>query len=428
MLMRHRRLLVRAPRQFGGKTELGVRLLWDVCRHPVTRSSMFIAKDEPSRKKMAREKFMRIFDPRLFEVNTELVYNKKHKTNAIFMGNSDKEPDRQRGGTMRLIVGAEVAFWKPPTGQTIQDVWEKILAPTISNPMEETSGYAYLESTTNGKNGFHELWHNAKDLGFKTLTVSLSRMLELGLLTQERYDEVKNTTHPDIFRQEYEVEWVTFQGRAYWEFTDEQVDPEMEGPESWQTVVAAIDWGWSPSATCVLFGYVKDGIIHVFDEHYAKEELVEHTAEAINEKRDRWQMGRLATVGDHEPDRNAELTLRRIEVAPANKADVTGVRMQIKDKMWRRKIVVHPRCVNLRRDLEAATWDLKKEGELDYSQCTWGHYDAEAALRYLVRELSPVEAEQPEENPHPTHDAQQHRAWEMNQRRPGDDNAWGNRW
>ena len=63
----------------------------------------------------------------------------------------------------------------------------------------------------------------------------------------------------------------------------------------------------------------------------------------------------------------------------------------------RQQLKIHPRCVNLIRDLEAAVWDAKKEGEIDYGQCTWGHFDAEAALRYLLRELSNAEVDAPED-------------------------------
>ena len=52
------------------------------------------------------------------------------------------------------------------------------------------------------------------------------------------------------------------------------------------------------------------------------------------------------------------------------------------------------------RDLDAAVWHEKKEGEIDYDQCTWGHFDGESTLRYLVRELGKYEAMQPDENPH----------------------------
>jgi phage terminase large subunit len=69
------------------------------------------------------------------------------------------------------------------------------------------------------------------------------------------------------------------------------------------------------------------------------------------------------------------------------------VRIQIKEFLHFGKIVIHPRCKNLIRDLESATWNTdvqSKREDIDYSLCTWGHYDAEATLRYLIRNLSEI--------------------------------------
>jgi len=70
----------------------------------------------------------------------------------------------------------------------------------------------------------------------------------------------------------------------------------------------------------------------------------------------------------------------------------------------------------LRRYLEAAAWDGKKDGELDYSQCSWGHLDGESTLRYLIRMLSESEAEKPEENPSASYDTASARAHELNRK------------
>jgi hypothetical protein len=86
--------------------------------------------------------------------------------------------------------------------------------------------------------------------------------------------------------------------------------------------------------------------------------------------------------------------------------------MQIKELLFRHRILIHPRCLNLIRDLQSATWDQKKPEEIDYSMCSWGHFDAEAALRYLVREYSGFEAERPTELPM-AHDAVSAAAWKL---------------
>ena len=48
--------------------------------------------------------------------------------------------------------------------------------------------------------------------------------------------------------------------------------------------------------------------------------------------------------------------------------------------LFRNRLLIHPRCTNLIRDMQSATWDAKKPEEIDYSMCSWGHFDAEAAL------------------------------------------------
>ena len=396
-LMKCRRLMVSMPRQYGGKTELGVRIAEDILRAPYSKSTLFLAKSHPSAKKMAREKFMRLFRKDLYAVNTETVYLKSYPTSCGFIESVDKDPDRMRGGTYAFIHWAEVAFSKMEGNITIMDVFDRVLNPTL----RMTDGYCYLESTNNGKNGWYDLWTNAKEFGFQTLKVSLSDMVYLGLVSQEDYDAIQRTTLPEVFKQEYECEWVVFAGKVYPEFLGRHILPDMPNPEPWQTVIMGIDWGYTPSATCVLFGYVKDDCIFIFDEHYQTEELAVHTAQAIQGKLAQYQTKHFICAADHEGDRNEELTRRGIECFQAKKADVLGNRIQIKELFFADQLFIHPRCSNLIRDLQAATWDAKKsdKGEIDYGQCTWGHFDAEAALRYLIREVSDVEDTKPEENP-----------------------------
>lgn len=408
LFFKHGRLLLILPRQYGGKTELGLRLLRDITRRPFPSSSLFLAKDKPSAKKMTYEKFVRLFDKDIFSVNTERTILKEFPTSIIFQGACDKDPSRNRGGTYSFVHWAEVAFAKLEQGETISGLFGKIIVPTLS----QTHGMAFLESTCNGMNGWKDIWDDYKSFGFARLRVSFSQMLEMGLVSLEDYEREKNGNHPDIFRQEYECEWVSFRGRAYKELNDDNLWEEMPGPEPWQRVIMAIDWGYHPSATCVLFAYVRDGIIHVFDEFYAKEQRTDQIKEAIFNRLRFWQAQSYASVADHEQDRIDELNLAGIPCSPANKVDVFGCRMEIKTKLWNNTILINPRtCPYLCKDLEAAVWDDKEDGELDYDECTWGHLDAEGSLRYLVRELGKAETEEPEKNPHHAVDEISAKAW-----------------
>lgn len=389
LFFKHKRLILVLPRQYGGKTELGCQLQVDLISRPTTKSALFLAKDHKSAKKATREKFTRLCDPKLFSVNTDNIYLKKHKTSTLFLASVDKDPDRNRGGTMASVHWSEVAFSKIERGETIAGVFDKVIKPTLSLQ----DGYVLLESTLNGKNGFYDLYLDAKAQRMQILHIGLGKMVELGIITQETYDYEKGQYHPDVFRQEFDCEWVSFLGRAYPEFDEAHIDPNMPEPESWQKLLVAIDWGYSPSATCVLFAYVKDGVLNIYDEHSKTQEMPIETAYEI-ELRSRKHGGMMACVADHDLARNEELNRRGIPCGLADKANVMGSRMQIKELLYFDKIRIHPRCKQLIKDLEVSAWDAKKDGELDYSQFKY-HGDSEAALRYLCRMLSEVEAEKP---------------------------------
>ncbi len=153
MLLKERRLLLCLPRQ-EGKTELGVRvhrsIQEDGVRSRQTRQGLFLAKSHAAAKKAAREKFKRLFDKTLYNVNTESVVPKKHDQSAIFIDSVDKDTDRIRGGTNHFVHWSEIAFSRFEHGVTAIDVVDKVIKPSL----KETNGYFLGESTTNGKNGF----------------------------------------------------------------------------------------------------------------------------------------------------------------------------------------------------------------------------------------------------------------------------------
>lgn len=405
---RHKKILLMLPRQ-EGKTELGVRIAEDLTRRPTPSASLFLAKDYKSQKRMAKEKIDRIFDGKKFRINTEGVRLIECPQSYLSLGSVDKDPDRHRGGTWDFILWSEVAFSKLEKEQTILDFYQKVLLLT----QRKTQGYFMGESTPNGHNGWKDFWDNAKEFGFRTFKVSLSQMLEMGLISAEEFETAKTSMHPDIFRQECECEFVSFKGHTYPELNDENLWPHMPPPESWQMVISGLDWGYSPSATCVLFAFIKDDIIYVFDEIYSTHQKPSDTRDAIAERLTNYNVPKFQWVGagDHEQDRNDALIEFGLTVGLADKRSVLGSRMKIKERLWKKTLVIDPiKCPMLVKDLQTAVWDGKKDGEIDYNECSWGHYDAEAALRYLIEECAGMEQDEPIKNPHKTDDASA-RAW-----------------
>jgi hypothetical protein len=417
LFFQHRHLMLILPRQIG-KTEFGVRLLHS-CMSSTrdTRQTTFMAKSLEAAKRASREKFIRIFPDKDYRVNTETVISKANPASCCYIQSVDREPDRIRGGSFHVVHWSEVAFSKFDKGVTTQYVLDAIIKPT----MQATHGYSILESTTNGKNDFYYLWEDAKKLGFHRCRVTLGMMVELGLYSRKAYDELKATTHPDIFAQEYECEWISFSGAVFPEFKARHVAP-VAPIQYWQKLVIGIDWGYK-DATCVLFAYVRQRKVHVFSEIYAREKtldeiyiLIEERLKEIRPGENEYKRWNCAAVGDHEPDRNVELTRRGIPCSSADKTDFLGSVMEVKEALFKDEIQVDPSCVFLRRDMEAAQWHPKKTNEIDESMCTWGHYDALSAFRYLLRQCRLTESEEPIINPYErTGDILSAAAWQMNQ-------------
>ena len=386
-LLRHRRLLLMLPRQ-EGKTEIGIRICRSMLDTNQTRQTLFLAKSKKSAQKAAREKFQRLFPPAQFKVNTETIINRSNPQAIGFIDSVDKDPDRIRGGTNHFIHWSEVGFSQLEHGVTIDDVVQKILMPS----QRKTNGFALLESTANGENGWKDLWDSAGEyLGAKTIRVSLTMLREMGLVSEAEYESIKANTHPLVFRQEYECEWVVFAGLIYDELQDWMIEA-FDLPDSLGTVGCAIDWGYIDS-TCMLAGYRYGGKYWIFDEIYENKTLLEQFSKTFKEHITLWDAKNLACVADHDPMRIEELRRRGIPCMNANKADVLGNRLQIKEMLWKDQIRIHPRCVNLIRDLKSIAFNKKsnaKREDADYDECSWGHYDAEAAFRYLIRNLSEI--------------------------------------
>lgn len=371
------------PRQ-EGKTELGIRLIHSLLSNPAkSRAALFLAKSKSAGVKATREKFARIFDDRTFTVNTAQVYHKKNQSLVCYMDSVDKQPARLRGGTYKLVHWSEVAFAEFEHGVTIEHVLNTCVRPT----MRAVNGLAYLESTANGKNGWADLWENAEALGFSKIRLSLSQLVEMGLCPQSEFDKLQATMPRLEFLQEYECEFVSFQGIAYEELQNHHIWEMMPPPIPKFTVFAGIDWGWDPSATCVVFCYIMQGRVCVFDEIYSKKITNQELAQAIREKLIAYDISKLMCFGDHDPKSIDELTRYGLPIAPADKTNTLGQRMDIKTLLKRDRLYIHPRCKMTLRDLQTAPWDQKKHGDIDYKKCSWGHFDAEAAMRYLIRSI-----------------------------------------
>ena len=133
-------------------------------------------------------------------------------------------------GVIRLIGGGRIDFWtlnNPHAGRSRKyhgvfideaafagpdmiDIWQKAIQPTLL----DYRGRAIVASTPSGEdeeNFFYRICTD-KSFGFTEFYAPTSAN---PLMPKEELERLKRETHPDVFRQEYEAQFVNWSGTAF---------------------------------------------------------------------------------------------------------------------------------------------------------------------------------------------------------------------
>jgi hypothetical protein len=181
-------------------------------------------------------------------------------------------------------------------------------------------------------------------------------------------------------------EWGKAQMRAVREW------PRPLGFERYIYKRTAVDPGMGDK-TGFLYGYVDftEAKIIVEDEALLTKPNTEAIAREIKEHEMRlWGETEERRISRRIDDPHGRLvldlwTLHHIRIEKAIKHDRDASIGMIRTYMTNGKLVVHPRCVELRQQLLTAT---KNSTGRDYAEDEEGHFDLCAALQYFVRDLS----------------------------------------
>jgi hypothetical protein len=390
------------PRQVG-KTHFGVWVIREVMREYTNAQAIFLAKDFPSIKRNTQEKFFKLFPEPEFSVTTAGVSypnpSQKSHRGACYLTGVDKNPHKIRGGTMGVIHWSEVAFSRFQQGESFRSIHQTIVLPMRSR----TFGYYMMETTPCGSNFWKDFWDEdpndpeALSRGFTKVRFPLELCISLGAISRKQADEMEGSMHPDVFKQEMLVEFVTFMGKIYAEFDEDRHLADCE-PESHERVIIGIDIGHT-AAFSALFAVWRDKQLYIFDQVYQKGLRIGQMVDLIEERLTYWRIPRenWTAYTDHDPEMIAELQERKIKVDYADKLDPFACRMSIKESMYFNKLHVSPRCIPLRKEIGAAVWSQTRADEMSMDgDPNQGHWDSEASLRYLWRG-SKLELEKPEE-------------------------------
>lgn len=302
-------------------------------------------------------------------------------TKSIVEPITQKKNETER--IIRLVTGGTVEFWSldkptPSRGRKyagliideaafirkLRSVWSRVLRPFLA----DYEGWAYFMSSPNGANDFfHQMYLRGQDPAYpKWASWNLPTWANPYIKPQE-IAEIKATTAPEDFEQEYGAQFTSASGLVYKDFSVDNITTQAEYNPA-QAVWWACDDGYVHGKgrgdtsyhprTVLLMQQNELGGVNVFDEYLATGETHEQTI--INLLAKPYAHPYAAWVDGSAALFRGELSRKGITNAngthPVSEG-IKNVRRFILDAKGVRLLRVHPRCANIIYEMSAYHYD-----------------------------------------------------------------------
>lgn len=311
-------------------------------------------------------------------------------------GTDSGQADSLRGQRTELAIIDEAAFVQDGTLRYIvQDV---LLPQTLT-----CNGRIILASTpqkyqTQSGEEFRDFCNEAKMVdAYHTKTIYENTSLSEALIAE--YCKESGGKHSITWRVEYCCEFI--------------IDPEKRILPEWDTAkhvedipnpqmfghyhkYVAMDLGVKRDFTVMLFGYYDfhKAKLVILDEHKMKNMTSQELIDDMKAKEEflfsNFPVYRRVADTDNPLLLNDMAHIHGLPIIPTTKSTLETMVNELRIFIDAGKLVVHPRCKFLAGSLENAVWANNAAGRMrkDFSRSpTYGHFDALAALMYLVRNV-----------------------------------------
>ena len=312
------------------------------------------------------------------DLSIELVNGSK-----IFLRSADNK-DALRGAKYDFIVMDECADINP-------DTWYSVLRPTLA----DTKGHALFIGSPKGRNWFYDLWVQGgatKDWSSYQFTT-----IEGGQVDQEEIEAARRDTDSRRFEQEYEAQFVSYEGVIFYAFTEDNVveKPTLTTPRT--PLHIACDFNINPMSA-IIAEKSKDHL-HIYDEI---EIWSSNTFELVKEIRRRYGSDRQMFVypdasgqasstnspgvSNHIILQNNGFILRTPKRNPPVIDSIASVNSRLRSSTGEIKLTIAPECVRLRECLIKHTF--KPNTRIPDKDSGYDHLTD--CVRYLVHGMFPL--------------------------------------
>lgn len=302
------------------------------------------------------------------------------KDSTIELGNgssirigSVNQVDSVVGRSYDLIIFDEAALTE--AGETAFNI---ALRPTLDKPNSK----AIFISTPRGKNNwFSRFYQRGFSDEFPEWVSIHATWKDNPRIDMRDIEEARRTMSDAEFRQEYEADFSTFEGRIYTFNFDTQVR-DLSSLEHNFDIIAGLDVGYrDPTAFCVIGYDYKTECYYVFAEYLSAEDSTSKHAKALQYYIDKYNVDFLyvdSAAAQFRADLAADYGISSLN---AKKSILDGI-AYVAGIVDNDRLFVDQSCVNVLKCLEAYQWDKTGTGK-ERPNHNWASHMADA-LRYAL--------------------------------------------
>lgn len=319
--------------------------------------------------------------PKFFEINQDLKKYHKKGSNSIEipgMGRiyirSTENPNAIESMTCKWI-------WADEAGDMKYDAWIN-----MQGRVSIRQGKIMLTSTPYNMGWFFsDFYQNAKN-GVPEYKVVQWKSIDNPYFPQEEYDRAKSTMDPRVFRRKYEGVFEKMEGLVYEDFNYgfHVVD---EVPETFDHVIAGIDWGYDDPTAITFFGLKNDCwyLIREYKESKRTQLEIEEFAKGVKE---RWNVARWYP-DSAEPDRIESFRRAGLYCVDVNKEISWGIQ-KVQELLRTDRLKVHKSCVKFIDEIEQYHYPAVKDGRESGDVPVHTNCHLLDAMRYALATFQPI--------------------------------------
>ena len=373
--------VVVAGRRFG-KTFLSVTELVTQALKGKRKVCWYVAPTYKAAKEIAWDMLLAFLPKEYIQKTNESSLTVTLWNASIISLKGAEKPDNLRGRSLDFCVLDEFADMRP-------EAWYEVLRPSLS----DRQGSALFIGTPKGRNHFYDLWTRGAD-GNTDWQAFQYTTIDGGQVTAEEIEAAKRDLDERTFNQEYNAQFVNYQGIIYYNF--DRTESVRKITDDGSMLHIGMDFNLDPMSAVVairegstlkimdeivIYGSNTDEIVDEIKTRYPSRQICVYPDPAARQRK---------TSAGGRTDlsilQNAGFAVKVRDKHSAIRDRINSVNARLKSADGQRHLMIDPKCKQVIKSLERQTY---KEGTSQPDKDS-GFDHMNDALGYLIDFLYPI--------------------------------------